>query len=78
MVIQLIKNKKNNVINESIFYKLIEDAFKQKRKNLKNNLKNYDLERINNILKSFNKDLTFRAEQITIEEFVKISNELSK
>ena len=78
MVIQLIKNKKNNVINESIFYKLIEDAFKQKRKNLKNNLKNYDLERINSILKSFNKDLTFRAEQITIEEFIKISNELSK
>jgi 16S rRNA A1518/A1519 N6-dimethyltransferase RsmA/KsgA/DIM1 with predicted DNA glycosylase/AP lyase activity len=77
MVIQLIKNKKNNVINENIFYKLIEDAFKQKRKNLKNNLKNYDLERINNILKSFNKDLTFRAEQITIEEFIKISNNLS-
>ena len=76
MVIKLIKNKKNGVKNEEAFYKLIEDSFKQKRKNLRNNLKNYDLEKINKILNTFNKDLTFRAEQLTINEFIKISNEI--
>lgn len=76
MVIKLIKKEKNSVKNEKKFYKLVEDSFKQKRKNLRNNLKDYDLEKINNILKSFNKDLTFRAEQLSIEEFIKISNQL--
>lgn len=76
MVIKLRKNKKDKVNNEELFYKLIKDSFSQKRKNLRNNLKNYDLEKINNILKTFNKDLTKRAEELTIEEFIKISNQL--
>lgn len=75
-VLKLIKNKKYNVKNEQKFYKLIKDSFKQKRKNLRNNLKSYDYEKINSILKTFDKDLNKRAEQITIEEFVKISNEI--
>ncbi len=75
-VLKLIKNKKYNVKNEQKFYKLIKDSFKQKRKNLRNNLKSYDFEKINSILKTFDKDLNKRAEQITIEEFVKISNEI--
>lgn len=76
MVIKLRKNKKDKVNNEELFYKLIKDSFSQKRKNLRNNLKNYDLEKINNILKTFNKDLTKRAEELTVEEFIKISNQL--
>jgi len=76
MVIKLDKKYRNELKNENLFYKLVEDSFKQKRKNLRNNLKNYDLEKINNILKTFNKDLTFRAEQLTIDEFIKISNQL--
>ena len=76
MVIKLDKKYRNELENENLFYKLVEDSFKQKRKNLRNNLKNYDLEKINNILKTFNKDLTFRAEQLTIDEFIKISNQL--
>ena len=75
-VLKLIKNKKYDVKNEQKFYKLIKDSFKQKRKNLRNNLKSYDFEKINSILKTFDKDLNKRAEQITVEEFVKISNEI--
>lgn len=74
-VIKLIKNKKIIAKNEEKFYKLVNDSFKQKRKNLKNNLKNYDLEKVEKILKQFNKDLTYRAEEIEISEFIEISNQ---
>lgn len=76
MVIKLKSNKKIGVKNEEKFYKLIKDSFKQKRKNLKNNLKNYNTEEINKVLNKFNKDLTYRAEEITIDEFIEISNHM--
>ena len=76
MVIKLKSNKKIGVKNEEKFYKLIKDSFKQKRKNLKNNLKNYNIEEINKVLNKFNKDLTYRAEEITIDEFIEISNHM--
>lgn len=77
----VVFNKKQDKIklnNETHFFKLVKTAFTQKRKTLKNNLSDYDLNKINSILKTFNKDINERAENITIEEFVKISNELSK
>ncbi len=72
------KQEKLKLNNETHFFKLVKTAFTQKRKTLKNNLIDYDLNKVNNILKTFNKDINQRAENITIEEFVKISNELSK
>ena len=75
-VIKFKKSNKYKVNNETVFYKLIKDSFTQKRKNLKNNLKSYDLIKIENILKKINKDLTYRAESLTIEDFILISNEL--
>lgn len=71
------KEKRLEVKNEDLFFKLVRDAFTQKRKTLKNNLKGYDLDKINDTLKSFEKDINFRAENITIDEFVEISNKLS-
>lgn len=71
--------KKKNFIkanNEELFFKLVKDSFKFKRKNLKNNLFNYDLKSIEKVLKIFHKDLTSRAESLTLEEFIKISDEL--
>ena len=62
--------------NQSLFFRLVRDSFKQKRKNLRNNLKGYDLEQIESILQKHNLDLTARAEQIPIEIFVDISNNL--
>lgn len=74
----LFKKRENllKVKNEELFFKFVRDSFKQKRKNLRNNLKDYDLEKINKLLKDLKKDLTFRAEQISIEEFVYIVNNL--
>lgn len=71
------KEKKLDLINEEIFFKLVRDSFKQKRKNLRNNLKDYDLEKIQEVLNEFNLDLTVRAEQLTIEQFVLIANKIS-
>lgn len=78
MVLKFTSNKnKYNVKSISKLYDLIRESFKHKRKNLKNNLYNYDLNKINNVLKKHGKDLTFRAESLTIEEFIDISNEIS-
>ena len=76
VVVKLSKNKKFQAQNEEKFYKLVKDSFTQKRKNLRNNLRNYDLNKVENVLKKYNKDLTSRAESLTIEEFVDISNNL--
>jgi 16S rRNA (adenine1518-N6/adenine1519-N6)-dimethyltransferase len=77
MVIKF-KSRENKIKpnNESIFYKLIKDSFQFKRKNLKNNLKGYNLDKVDETLKKHNKNLTYRAESLTIEEFIDISNNL--
>ncbi len=75
-VLKLKSNKKTSAKDEEKLYKLIKDAFKQKRKNLKNNLNNYDLEKIEKILNKYNKNLKNRAEEIKLEEFIEISNNI--
>ena len=76
IVVGFSKKEKINLKNEKLFFKLVRDSFKQKRKNLRNNLKEYDLEKINNILKKYNFDLTVRAEQLDINIFIDIANNL--
>jgi len=70
------KEKKLPLKNEDIFFKLIRDSFTQKRKTLKNNLKGYDLSKIEDALKTHNLDLSVRAEALPIEIFVEIANNL--
>ena len=60
------------------FEKLIRDSFQFKRKTLRNNLKNYDLKKIEEVLSEYGYDLTVRAENLSTEIFVKISNALRK
>ena len=77
IVVEFLKKDNNyKVNNEELFFQLVRDSFKQKRKTLRNNLKNYDLEKINNVLNKYNMDLSIRAEQIPIEIFVDIANNL--
>lgn len=71
------KDKKYDVVNERIFFKLIRDSFKQKRKTLKNNLKEYDFDLIKEVLSESNFSEDVRAEALPIEMFIKISNRLS-
>ena len=71
------KENKVKVDDEEIFFKLVRDSFKQKRKTLRNNLKGYDLEKVEEVLKRHNLDLTVRAEALPIEIFAEITNNLN-
>lgn len=64
------------VKDRNLFFKLIRDSFLQKRKTIRNNLNGYDLEKIDEVLKSFGYDLSVRAEQLPLEIFVSIANNL--
>ena len=78
VVLRFIRREKEKVNNIELFNRLIRDSFRLKRKNLRNNLGKYDLNTIENILKKKNKDLRCRAEELTVEDFIDISNELNK
>ncbi len=73
-VVNFTKKEQKIKTNEKIFFKLIEDAFKMKRKTLKNNLKSYDWNKINTILIQNNFKENVRAEQIPLEIFIAIAN----
>ena len=75
-VVKFSIKDKVDVIDENHFYKLIKDSFTQKRKNLRNNLKSYDLNIVSEVLIKYNKDLSYRAETLSVIEFADISNAL--
>lgn len=65
------------VNNEELFFKLVRDSFKFKRKNIKNNLIDYDLDTILKVLNKYGYDLNVRAEQLSLDIFIDIANSLS-
>lgn len=77
IVISLTKRKeKLEVENKELFFKLVRDSFHYKRKTLRNNLKGYNLIKVEDILKKYNYDLSVRAEELALDVFVDISNNL--
>lgn len=72
------KNDRLKVNNFDFFERIVRDSFQYKRKNLKNNLKNYNLSVISEVLKEYGYDLSVRAEMLNVDIFVKISNSLWK
>lgn len=74
-IIQLKKKDKVKV-NEEVFFKLIKDSFRLKRKNLRNNLREYDLDKIETILSNHGLSLTARAEELSLDVFIDIANNL--
>lgn len=62
----------------SFFEKLVRDSFQFKRKTLRNNLKAYDLDKIQEVLKTYNLDLNVRAEALDVSIFVDMANHLKK
>ena len=57
---------------------MIMNLINMKRKNLRNNLKGYDLEVVDSVLKEYNFSLSSRAEELPVIVFVKISNALTE
>lgn len=72
------KKERLQLNNFDFFERIVRDSFQYKRKNIKNNLKNYDLKIIADILNEYGYDLNVRAEMLDVEVFVKISNALWK
>ena len=77
-VISLDKHDRFNINDKMMFDKFIKAAFQYKRKNLRNNLKNYDLNIISEALQNYGYDLTVRAEALDVRVFVDIANALKK
>lgn len=75
--IDMTKSMKNFVKNKSNFFKLVKAAFSQRRKNILNSLSSQmgmPKEKISEILKLSNIDSSLRAEQLSFEDFAKISD----
>ena len=70
------REEKIYIRNEGLFFKLVRDSFKQKRKTLKNNLTGYNLNVIEETLQKHNLNLTTRAEAISTAIFAEIANAL--
>ena len=75
-VIKLEKKDKLGSVDKNKFENLIKNAFQFKRKNLRNNLKMYDLELIESVLENYNYSLTDRAEDIPVEVFIEIAKNI--
>ena len=72
------KKELKELKNRELFFKLVRDSFKFKRKNIRNNLKSYDLKIVEEVLKKHKKDLTSRAEELELDIFIDLANSLNK
>lgn len=77
-IIKMTKREDKVIVDKDVYFKLINDAFKMKRKNLKNNLANYDYTIIRDILISHGYNDNVRAEELSEDIFVEIANNIKK
>ena len=73
-----LKENRLEVLDIDLFNRLVRDSFSYKRKTIRNNLKNYDLDIIDNVLSSYGFDLSVRAEKLELNIFVELANKLAK
>ena len=73
-----LKKEREQVLDIALFKRLVKDSFSFKRKTLRNNLKNYDLKIIENVLMMYGFDLGVRAEALSLKIFVEMANALVK
>ncbi len=71
-VVLLEKRNDKPIVNEDGYFKFIKEAFQNKRKTLKNNLKNYDWGKVLAILTELGYKENVRAEEISKTDFKKI------
>lgn len=70
------KNDRLFLKDFNYFEKLIRDSFQFKRKNIRNNLKQYNLKVVEEVLNEYGYDLNARAEMFDYEIFVDLANKL--
>lgn len=81
-VIKLVKNKKYKVENETVLFDLIHKAFALRRKKITNSLLSSNFLNLNkgeleNILLKCGFDLNIRAEELKLEDYIKIIENLN-
>jgi len=72
-IIKLSKREEKPIVDETKYFQLISDSFKMKRKTLRNNLSNYNFEKIADVLNKYHLPLSSRAEELSEEVFIEIS-----
>ena len=76
----VITFKKKDILpfvkNENLFFQLVRDSFQFRRKNIKNNLKKYNLSVVFSVLEKYGYDLSVRAEMLSIDIFIELANAL--
>ena len=68
------------VKNQNEFFMIIKACFKQRRKTLYNNLKEFlqDKDQAESLLKTLNKPLTIRAEELSLEDFLNLYKRINE
>ena len=79
VVISFQDNKERIPLKDEKFFEIIvKDSFQFRRKTIRNNLKQYNLKIVEEVLNEYGYDLNVRAEMLPIDFFVKLSNALKK
>ena len=79
VVISFVPIERDNKIKDTKeFIKFINDCFQFKRKTIRNNLKKYDLVIVENILNKYGFDLNSRAEELSVDIFIDLYNNLEE
>ena len=79
VVVSFCEKKNKEKVNDFVFFKkIVRDSFRFKRKTIRNNLLEYDLKRVEEVLQKHGFNLSSRAEMLPLCVFVDLSNALSK
>lgn len=65
-----------SLTDEKLFFRIVRDSFQFKRKNIRNNLKKYNLEVVSSVLEKYGYNLSVRAEQLPLEIFIELADAL--
>jgi 16S rRNA (adenine1518-N6/adenine1519-N6)-dimethyltransferase len=77
--LDLYESKKYNALDEEFFFKLIREAFSQRRKTLANNLSSIQSkEKTYQMLTSLGIKDSVRSEELSIEDFINISDYITQ
>lgn len=74
-VIKLVRKENSDILDREFYLQFTRDAFQNKRKTLKNNLKNYDWEKVLKIVEELGYKENVRAEEIKKEDFKRLVNQ---
>lgn len=75
-----LKNEHIELKDEKLFFRLIKTTFSQRRKNIGNSLTGVGISKqeVKKMLEELNLDVNLRAENLSIDQYVKIANYIAK